>query len=236
MNLFISANSDAADGSVSASVRLPIPLEGKYELALLYCEFVPDWNSLTELRMTYSNDDGKQTIQFEDMVTEDLATFIAELSEQLAAVYGRDMRQTKCKVRIESARDKYVLSLQKNSTLKLSKNLSSLLGLPRVITSDDTNLNKEFRPEVPHDVFDKYCLSCDELKPNFMASNGSMLRSLHFIPAAPFEKFSSSTLPVYHPLKDATLLHTLNIRLLSDDGQPIYSYSHFYVHLHIRHV
>ena len=251
-SIFVAATASPKQGDVSATATLPLPLDPdkKYEMSLIYCSFVPVWNVLDDLHMTYSGSDVEATIhlKFDDVFNSNIQNMIEAIAAKLVEEFGADMKQTRTKVKIQKTVSTttgitYQLKLTKQSKLELSPALAELLGLPETLVNDEEKKVKAFtmKPALPRRAVnqDIYCVSCDELVENFVTRNGCTAKIVHFLHVPnvdnPKKHHHFNTTPSYHLLKDDIRLPQLHFRLLSEDGSPIVIDSpQFYVLAHLR--
>lgn len=239
-NFYCSASADRRQTDVCATVRLPTPIKAaEYDVALVYCTFIPKWEAISELYLIVETDQGQEMVLFHDIYVTDTDLVLRQLTSRLTEFFG--LRRDSA-VRLITKLNKSRLYLKKNSKLTLSKTLASLLSLPLMIENDsdktkawNVNLN------LPDFALEEnvYFVSCDQLPPNFVSTNVSGINVLDVIQAHNtlhdqlVEHYANGR--YYSASNDDSLLSTLYIRMLNAKGERLTTLKpKFYVLLHFK--
>lgn len=232
-----SVNRDESD--VCAKIRLPATLRlSDYELCLLSCTFIPNWEALSDLYMTITDEKGDDLTVFQDIYESDDVLRI--IATRLREKYGHGKTSA---VRLLLRKDGPQLYLGKQRELVLSPAMAKLLGIPSLLLENKTDKPKAYtvRLDKPRRTLEDnvYLISCDQLSQNFISSELNGINVLDVVQVHDtfydqlVEHYSSSRL--YMSVNDNTTATVLRVRLLNSKGERIQWYnSKFYVLLHLR--
>lgn len=229
-------------GLVSASVRLPMPVDltNGYEIGLSYISVVPTWLNIPDLWFIHTNHvDLQDFMRLNSVPHGSKMDVLRALSNQLLEEYGNNMTEARIKIFKD---DKWKLRLQPNSLLELSPGLSFILGIPEVI-ENDTARNKDYPIDYKHyERFVEnsiYYVSCDQCVQNFVTSKGERSSILNFVHIPNANKGTViQHSPVVNYVKlEGSLLHNLSFTLYNHESMPLFANSvDLYLLFHIRKV
>lgn len=237
------------EGTVpGAKVLFPSPInlsKSKYEVALVYCSFIPKWDTLDDLYMIYAPDEGeRQSILFDEIFCGSSEAAISEMSSQLEERFGVDFRENRCLIVLDQKDGVYRLSLRKRSSLFLSPQLANILGLPTVLRNE-TEKKKRYiitpNKYLRYIDDDFYYITSDQVKENCISDILPPIGILSFVHLTDASKktYVSHYPPTlqYFELKEANLLQEFTIEVLKNDGTQIFDpLPQFIALLHFRKV
>lgn len=172
-------------GIVSARCRLPLPLDlsqSVYELLTAHVACRPTWLRIRELFLISIGleEDDYDKLVFADLPEADREASLHKLQEQLLEKFGSQNP----KARLNSQKDGWVLKIQANSTVILSRGLADLLGLKeKLVNTSKTQRSFVVNftpPTIP--ISEGYLLlTCENIRMNFCNPVGDRLRVADFL-------------------------------------------------------
>jgi hypothetical protein len=263
------AVADQQRSDVGATVILPTPLDStkyRYDISLVFCSFVPTWDTLTDMWLTVNNikktvEKSKETtkeepkdevsevpttrvptIIFENLAFLEPRYILREVQNQLAEQFGESMDKGTPVKLMEDTNKGWILKVNKNTKVEMSKTMAALLGQNNLLSNDTNDVVKfSIRPRsYPNRALeDTYYVSCDQMISNCVSYYGGISKVLDVVHLpmswqnrlVEHRSFDQS----YHPLMDDILHSKLDIRLISRDGSPIaLKNPEFYALIHVR--
>lgn len=237
-NFYCAASAEQTE--VSAVVRLPTPIRGnEYEVRLVCCTFVPNWEAIPDLSMTVTNDESEELILFTAVYAKSHADVIRDISTNLRGKYGFNKESI---VRLIVNEAKRKIYLKKNTKIKFSKPLASLLGTSETLENSTNNTRSyPVKIRLPTSKIENnvYYISCDQLPANFVspAVNGINVMDIVQVHDSYHDQLVEHFTPNndYLPFCDESLLSTVYIRLLNSKGEHISTIDpQFYVLLQFK--
>jgi hypothetical protein len=205
------AVADQQRSDVGATVVLPTLLDStkyRYDISLIFCSFVPTWDTLTDMWLTVNNikksaekstkeepkDEVSEvspttrvpTIIFENLAFLEPKHILREVQNQLAEQFGESMdKGTPVKLMEDTAnKGLWILKVNKNTKVEMSTTMAALFGQNQLLSNDTNDVVKfVVRPKsYPNRALeDVYYVTCDQMISNCVSYYGGIGKVLDVV-------------------------------------------------------